>query len=195
MGPNVWPPLPDPEFKEPVNEYFTAIYDLTITILQIIAYTLPYGPNIFSNFIANDPAVPLRLLHYPPQTISSEKQLGASAHTDFGAITLLLQDENAGLEVRDEETGEWCLLPPREDAFVVNIGDMLSMWTEGMYKSSVHRVLNKGGRDRYSVAFFFDGNLDCKLEPLGGGKGEWKEAMTCEQYMFKRMTETYGGGK
>lgn len=160
MGPNKWPStaqLSPSESRAPVEAYYTAIYDLTLKVLEMIAGMLPYGPNVFEDFIANDPAAPLCLLHCPPHEIVDKRQLGAGAHADFRAITLFLQEETPGLQVLDTLTNEWVVIPPQEGSHVVNIGDMLSMWTGGLYKSSVHRVQNGNTRDRYSIAFFFDG--------------------------------------
>ena len=79
-------------------------------------------------------------------------------------------------------------MEPDPAAYVVNIGDMLSLWTRGEYKSSVHRVINKGAGDRYSVPFFFDGNLDTRLAPLDGGEGR---TLTVEEHMLERFGTTY----
>ena len=136
----------------------------------------------------------MRLLHYPPTPVgdgTGKRQLGASAHTDFNAVTLLLQDEHEGLEVFDHVRGEWVLVPPNKDAYVVNMGDLISKMTGGMYKSSLHRVLNKGEADRYSVVFFHVGNLDHKLSNLWGHEEEEK-SMTIEEYMLDRMNFSYG---
>lgn len=125
-------------------------------------------------------------------------QFGASPHTDFGAITILLQDATPGLQVEHpRRPGTWLPVPPREGAFVVNVGDMLSMWTGGVYRSSVHRVVSEvGGRERFSVVFFLDGRLDCPLGRLGaeeeGGKGK---AVTVEEHMLSRMRASYGRGE
>lgn len=84
-------------------------------------------------------------------------------------------------------------IAPNPDAYVVNVGDMLSKWTKHEYKSSVHRVINRNPGDRYSVVFFFDGNLDCRLSPLDGSaekEGE-EEALTVEGHMLTRMTQSY----
>jgi isopenicillin N synthase-like dioxygenase len=198
MGPNVWPSadkLDPSKFTEPTMKYFRAVYALSLKVFEILAKTLPYGPNVFEQFTSNVPATPLRLLHYPPAQKTTQRQLGASAHTDFSAITLLLQDGNPGLEVLNQETQEWVPIEPNTDAYVVNVGDMLSMWTKNEYKSSVHRVINKNpGGDRYSVVFFFDGNVDCPLAPLDGTAPEGK-VLTAEEHMFERMRTTYGTGK
>ncbi|KAL1841249.1 hypothetical protein VTK73DRAFT_3520 [Phialemonium thermophilum] len=168
-------------------------------MLQLVERTLPYGRGIFDDFTRGHTVSVLRLLHYPPPPSShhaadGRKQLGAGAHTDFGAITLLLQDEHPGLEVLDPRTGEFAAVDPCPDTFVFNVGDMLSVWTGGEYKSSVHRVINKAAADRYSAAFFYDGALDCPLLPLDGAGAAAREGevLTVEKHMLKRISESYG---
>lgn len=201
-GPNAWPPnevLAPEDFQEPCERYHEAMMRLSEVVLDLVAATLPYGPRVFDGFRGPEPACPLRLLHYPPTTTTAsadgagKRQLGASAHTDFSCVTLLLQDEHEGLEVLDEETKDWVLVPPNPDAYVVNLGDMMSTMTRGRYKSGMHRVLNRNRTDRYSVVFFHDGNLDCKLRALGSTTEETDEgAMTAEEYMYDRMKFSYG---
>jgi isopenicillin N synthase-like dioxygenase len=175
-------------------QYYDALHALSLKVLEVLARGLPYGPNVFNEFISNDAVAVMRLLHYPPQTSTDEKQLGAGAHTDFGAITLLLQDDHSGLQVLNDATGDWINVVPNRDAYVVNIGDMLDMWTCGEYKSNMHRVLNQSSNDRYSVPFFFDGNLESKLAPLDGRKIEG-EPLTVEEHMLERFASTYGQAK
>ncbi|KAJ5984551.1 Oxoglutarate/iron-dependent dioxygenase [Penicillium waksmanii] len=199
MGPNIWPPselLAEEDFRYTIEEYYEAMLKLCWLVLDLIAATLPYGPHVFDEFKENDPACPLRLLHYPPtpeMDLAKGRQLGSSAHTDFGAITLLLQDEHAGLEVQDHETGEWIGVPPNKDAYVVNLGDMISRITRGNYRSSTHRVINKNPTDRYSVVFFFDGNVDYKLRPLDcvGKDSDEEDVLTVEEHMMERTATTY----
>jgi len=197
MGQNVWPPssiLSSSTFKTPAEVYYREVFNLSLTVLEIIARTLPYGPDVFSNFIANNPVAPLRMLHYPPKRETEVPQFGSSAHTDFGAITLLLQDHNPGLQVQDNVSGKWVPVAPNPDAYVINIGDMLSKWTSNEYKSSWHRVMNENKTDRYSVVFFFDGNLDCPLTQLDGSDAGG-EVLTVEKHMIHRMTTSYGTRK
>ncbi|KAG7284746.1 hypothetical protein NEMBOFW57_009357 [Staphylotrichum longicolle] len=179
-------------------------------MLELIERTLPYGRGIFDAFTCGHTVSVLRLLHYPPVLRASNEasiegedrphqQLGAGAHTDFGAITLLLQDEHPGLEVLDPATNEFVPVDPSPNTFVFNVGDMLSLWTAGEYKSSVHRVINKARTDRYSAAFFYDGALDCPLTPLGRKRVDVDgdnatDVITVEKHMLKRIAESYGAG-
>lgn len=174
-----------------MTEYLSKVFELSLVIMDILARGLPYGQDVFKEFTSNDPVASIRLLHYPPQ--SSNKEIGAGAHTDFGAITLLLQDEHSGLEVFNPEGGEWVPITPNPEAYVVNVGDMLSLWTKGGYKSALHRVVNEGGVDRYSIPFFFDGNMGTRLVPFGEEEGG--EGITVEEHMLERFTSTYGRGK
>lgn len=115
VGPNVFPDpalLPDTSFRTPVETYYAAMRSLASTILKVLAAGLPYGPQLFDDF-CTEPLAVLRLLHYPP---ADAVTLGAGAHTDFGAITLLLQDEHKGLQVLHPETEEWMPIDPNPDA-------------------------------------------------------------------------------
>jgi isopenicillin N synthase-like dioxygenase len=199
MGPNLWPAsLSEKDMREPVEVYYSAIYELSLRVLDMIACALPYDvTELFSRFTSPElVAAPLRLLHYPPARHTTQRQLGASAHTDFGAITLLLQDGNPGLQVQNHNTGAWMSVPSTRYAYVVNVGDMLQMWTGGLLKSSVHRVINGQERDRYSVVFFFDGNLDCPLLPLNDPEQNAPmDVPTVESHMLKRMAKSYSKEK
>ncbi|KAF2801457.1 2og-Fe oxygenase family protein [Mytilinidion resinicola] len=192
--PNVWPtslPSFETTFRQPINEYYAHMFPLSTTILDIMAAGMPYGPAVFDEF-KTDPVAVMRLLHYPPQPASSDAlQFGVGAHTDFGSITLLLQDMAGGLEVLNHDTDEWVSVTPNPDAYVVNLGDMMQRWTRGEYRSNLHRVRNMGGGDRYSVPFFFDGNMKTKLAPFDGGELDG-EILTVEEHMHERFRTTAG---
>lgn len=157
--------------------------------MQILARGLPsFNPQILESF-CHEPVATVRLLHYPPHPASDDPRLvGAGAHTDFGAITLLLQEKGSGLQVKAPESGEWIDVPPQKGAYVVNVSDMLERWTSRKYKSNVHRVINTSGKDRYSVPFFFDGNLDFVVKPLDRPS---EEGITVEQHMKSRYKAAY----
>ncbi|KIY02017.1 uncharacterized protein Z520_02155 [Fonsecaea multimorphosa CBS 102226] len=187
---NIWPhQLLDSEFKQPLLEYHRALSELSFLLMRILARGLKnFDTTVFEDF-CRDPIAAIRLLHYPPHPKSDDSALvGAGAHTDFGAITLLLQDGHSGLQVLNQFTGEWINVPPQEHAYVVNVGDMLEAWTSGAYKSNVHRVINTSGTDRYSIPFFLDGNADCIIKPLDGSEGK---AFTVEEHMLSRYAASY----
>lgn len=193
--PNKWPSasLVDPSiFQEPLLDYRSQLIALSHRLMEILAIGLPFNsdPNLFADF-SIDPLAVVRLLHYPPQPdLNDPRQVGAGAHTDFGAITLLMQDSQGGLQVLHGATGTWIDVKPNPDAYVVNIGDMLQKWTDGEYRSNVHRVINKSGGHRYSVPFFFDGNLDYVLRPLNGSDNG-QEGVTVEEFMKERYRRTF----
>jgi isopenicillin N synthase-like dioxygenase len=107
----------------------------------------------------------LRLLHYPAPPVGSEPRTGAGVHTDYGNLTLLATDDVGGLEVCARD-GEWIEAPVVPGAFIVNIGDCLMRWTNDIYVSTPHRVVNRSARERYSIAFFYDPNPDAIVETI-----------------------------
>jgi isopenicillin N synthase-like dioxygenase len=108
----------------------------------------------------------LRLLHYPAQSPDdSGINLGARAHTDTNAFTILAQDPNGGLEIRNRD-GNWVQVPPVADTFVLNVGEVLKVWTDGIFSSTVHRVVNRSGKRRYSIPFFMYPSYDAVIRTL-----------------------------
>ncbi len=91
--------------------------------------------------------------------------LGARAHTDTNAFTILAQDSNGGLEVRNR-AGDWVGIPPIDGTFVVNVGEVLKVWTDGVFSSTLHRVINRSGNRRYSIPFFMYPSYDAVIQPL-----------------------------
>jgi isopenicillin N synthase-like dioxygenase len=124
-------------------------------ILEIVAVHLALPEDFFLTRHRGE-NVTLRFLHYPTGRAPRTAQLGAGAHTDYGTITVLLQDDVGGLELRDVD-GSWRAAPPIADTAVINTGDLMERWTNGMFRSTVHRVRPvAGSRDRYSIALFVD---------------------------------------
>ena len=194
IGPNIWPSpelVPDHLFKEPTTLYREKTLQLGFAVMDLIAKSLPYGDEVFGQCATEDPVATIRMLHYPPQKTTDVKQLGAGAHTDFGMITLLLQDSQSGLQVYNPAADQWVDVPPVKEAYVVNVGDMLSMLTSGHYKSALHRVINHSGTHRYSCPLFLDGDVNFKLAALDGSTKP-EDVITCEQHMISRFNETYG---
>ena len=115
----------------------------------------------------------LRFLHYPVSPKAAAASTGAGEHTDYGNLTLLATDDVGGLEVRTR-AGQWIAAPVIPGAFIVNIGDCLMRWTNDVYVSTPHRVINRSARERYSIAFFYDPNPDAMVETIPScvAKGE-----------------------
>lgn len=156
-GANQWPKK-QPAFKQAVNEYTGHMVRLGSHLIRCIALSLELPETYFDAGLA-DPLYTGRLLHYPPQPADAPfNQLGAGTHTDWGMLTILLQDDVGGLEIENAR-GEWIKAPYVPDAFIINLGEMVPVLTNGLYHSTPHRVLNNhSGRDRYSAPTFFDPN-------------------------------------
>jgi isopenicillin N synthase-like dioxygenase len=113
----------------------------------------------------------LRLLHYPPQKPDdSPERIGTRAHTDTGGITILSQDEVGGLEVM-LKTGEWVSVPPKEHSYVINLGEVMSKWSDGVFAATPHRVINRYGVERYSVPYFVNPEYYASFEPKVNNTG------------------------
>ena len=194
-GPNQWPEtLPD--FRAVMQNYYQAAYGLGATIVRGLALSLGVPVSHFDGYL-KEAAATLRLLHYPPQPANPEPgEKGCGEHTDFGGVTLLLQDEAGGLQVWDKNLGSWIDAPPVPGAFVVNIGDLFARWTNDRYVSTLHRVINVSGRERYSVPFFFTGNplhkVECIPTCLDEGELPRYPAVTVEQHQIECYRRTYG---
>lgn len=157
---NAWPDLPG--FRATMLGYFEACTALALRLHQAFARDLGLAPDFFVDKFAK-PMTTLRLLRYPATDAPGET--GAGEHTDYGNLTLLATDDVGGLEVRTR-SGEWIAAPPMPGAFIVNIGDCLMRWTNDVYVSTPHRVVNRSGRERYSLAFFFDPDPDALVAGL-----------------------------
>lgn len=152
QGANQWPE-DLPGFREAMEAHFAAMSALARRISRFAAAALGLPEDTFAEAL-RDPMFVLRLLRYPPRGDESlPGQRGAGAHTDYGFLTLLAQDDAGGLEVQTRR-GDWVPVPCRPDAFVVNVGDLLQRWTNDRWRSTPHRVTNPEHRERVSLVFF-----------------------------------------
>ena len=130
----------------------------------------------------------MRLLHYPPGT-GAENEIGAGAHTDYGALTLLMTDGEPGLQVKPRD-GDWTDVPHVPGSYVVNIGDCMMRWTNDIYVSTPHRVLPPK-RQRRSVAYFCEANPDTIVSALPGTGEPKYPAIRAADYLASRLEATY----
>jgi len=189
-GPNQWPDLPG--FREVMLAYYATMRRLGERLHTAFALDLGLVADHFAASI-DHPLATLRLLRYPASSGSAERP-GAGAHTDYGNLTILSQDMTGGLEVRTR-AGEWLSATPITGTFVCNIGDCLMRWSNDVYASTPHRVANISGRQRHSVAFFFDPNPDALIECLptccGPGHPARYQPIRAADYLRERLDATY----
>ena len=195
-GANQWP-AQRPNFRPVMRAYLRAMLKLSAQMMSGLALSLDLPEDYFAGYCSDAMAM-VRPLHYPPHpTHALPGQKGAGAHTDFGGVTLLRQDDNGGLQVWDHDSDEWIHADPVPGTFVVNLGDMIARWTNGRYRSTVHRVINTSGRERYSVPFFFHGNYAHKVECiptcLAPGETPKYPPTTVEAHLREMFRRTYQG--
>jgi isopenicillin N synthase-like dioxygenase len=162
-GMNLYPALL--EFRETLLAYVAEVTRVGQLLLSGIAAGLGLRREYFLERYTRDPTVLFRIFNYPPATVGAdENELGVGAHTDYGLLTLLRQDEVGGLEIWHDD--QWLAAPPVQDSFVCNVGDMLERLTAGRYLSALHRVRNFSTHDRISMPLFLDPSFDAVLAPI-----------------------------
>jgi len=135
-------------------------------------------------------------VYYPPQPPDAgEDQFGVAPHTDFGCITLLWQDESGGLEVLERRSRSWIPAPPIPGTLVVNVADLLARWTNDRYASTPHRVINRSGHERLSIATFYDPDYKAVVDPraLGTPEAECRYApILAGDHIVGRIERSFG---
>lgn len=155
-GPNLWPAAV-PGLRPAVAAWMAAMTGLGHRLCRLLG--------VPGDLVA-DPTVLFRIFRYPPTP--DPPAWGVAEHTDYGLLTILLQDDVGGLEVRLPSTGEWVPAPPVPGSFVCNVGDVLERLSGGRWRSTPHRVRNTAAADRFSFPFFFDPSWDAPLPDAGG---------------------------
>ena len=191
-GANQWPELRG--FRDAVVAYERAMVQLAEQLVDLIALVLEDSDRVMPRSFER-PTTWLRLLHYPSQPSTAPDDLyGSAPHTDFGFITLLAQDDVGGLQVQSPD-GAWIDAPPRDGTFVMNVGQMLHQWSNGVLRATPHRVINRSGRERYSVPFFFDPNVATVIAPLSSctdtGNPSRFEPVVFGEYLSAELSAGY----
>ena len=162
---NVWPEEVMPELQPAIMTYYDQVCSVGHKVLSAIAIGLGAEPDFFKKRYTS-PLGRGQLVYYPVSTAAdeAEERFGSAPHTDFGVLTLLLQDMNGGLQVLTKDN-QWVAAPPIPGTFVCNIGDLLHRWTNDKLSSNLHRVINRSGNERHSIPIFFDPDPDAIIDP------------------------------
>ncbi|HYP83458.1 isopenicillin N synthase family dioxygenase [Variovorax sp.] len=156
--PNLWPNSP-PGFDRTINDWFDAVHGLCGRLMRMSALALDLPEDWFAPMY-DEPSLTLRFVNYPDQDVEpAPGQLRYGAHHDYGGLTILRQDDApGGLEICDRD-GAWQPMPAIADSFVINVGDLMHRWTNGRWRSTLHRVVNPpraltGSTQRLSMVAF-----------------------------------------
>ena len=158
---------PSPAFSDLMHALFANVLDAGFKLQRVLAAALDLDDSFFVRVHSGE-NVTLRLLYYPAGGVDAvaSGQMGAGAHTDYGLLTLLFQDNTGGLQVRDADD-KWVDVTPVAGSVVINSGDLLERWSNGRYRSTLHRVQPKiGASERLSIAMFIDPDSDTRVEAL-----------------------------
>eukprot|EP00877_Chromochloris_zofingiensis_P004722 jgi/Chrzof1/14250/Cz08g31020.t1 len=199
-GPNQWPDEQLlPSYRAVTTAYFRAMQQLGTRLLRLLALSLGLPAEHF-HAMFDPPMMFLRPLHYSAQVSNPDAGVfGAGAHTDYGMLTILATDHVPGLQLRDRGSHEWMDVPPAPGLFIINLGDMLERWTNGTFHSTLHRVINTTGQERYSIPFFFEPNFDAVVECLPQCCSDKCPAqyppITAGQYLLDKYAVTHANYK
>ena len=191
-GVNKWPKFL-PSLQQNAMSYFHQINELAKNLLTCFAM----GLNLKENFFIRNCNAPLSrasLVYYPDQPKEmGETQFGVSEHTDFGLLTILCQDSVGGLQIKGLD-GQWFHAPPIEGTLIINVADLLSRWTGGIYKSTPHRVVNSSGQERLSIVLAFDPDPETLVnsgEIPDIEKNINEDPITCGDYLIWRFNRAF----
>ena len=194
---NVWPPIEG--WRVRAQAYLDAVLAVGQRLHRAFATDLGLPEDFFVDKV-DQPLATLRFLRYPValdhtvDEMPADGQPGAGTHTDYGNVTLLATDGVAGLQVRRRD-GVWLDAPALPGSFICNIGDCLMRWTNDVYVSTPHRVVQPA-RERYSIAFFLDPNPEAMVSAIptcvAPGAQPKYPPITTAAYLQERFAATYG---
>ncbi len=191
-GANIWPAVL-PEMEAAAMAYFTQVDTVARHLMRGFALGLELPESFFLRQCSR-PLSRATFVYYPSQTEDmGENVFGVGPHTDFGLLTVLCQDDVGGLQV-ENLSGEWIEAPPIEGTLVVNVGDLLARWTDGVLRSTPHRVINKSGRERLSLVMAFDPDPETIIdagEVFSQSNANRQAAISCGDYLNWRFDKAF----
>lgn len=168
-GFNQWPNEPE-NFEEIMRQWFSEMEKLSELLMRAIAKSFNWDLDTFKPYFHLN-HTSLARINYYPKCPHPDTNKGVHEHTDAGALTVLLQDDNvSSLYVKKENM--WMCVPPIKGTFVINIGDMMQIWTNDRFKSPLHRVESNKNFERYSVPFFYNPSYSTDVVALNLDKSE-----------------------
>jgi len=196
-GPNQLPDLPG--FRKAWSAYFAEATEASLRAHRALAVGLGLASTWFEDLGSRygDPFMyHLRMLHYPPtdRVTPAPGQPGCGTHTDYGSVTVLTDDGIGGLQVQTRE-GDWIDIGIPEGHAVVNLGDLMAIWTNDRYVSNPHRVVSPPNTDRYSIPFFVEPGFHTRIECIPTCFSESDpprhEPMVTGPYLLSRFDGTH----
>jgi len=187
---NRWPAF-QPGLQPLFEQHFEACHAVAWRLMRAFATALGVAEDTFVRSIAN-PISRGSAVYYPPQPPDlGADQFGVAPHTDYGCLTLVYQANVGGLEVHGRGR-EWVLAHRIEDTLVVNVGDLLARWTNDRFRSTPHRVVNRSGEERLSLAVFVDPDDATRIEPVcRPGEAPRYPPVTCGEYIRGRFDKSF----
>lgn len=190
-GPNAWPEEPV-EFRPALEHYYAEMLNLSRTIFQLFATALKLDENHFVPW-THKPASIMNVNHYRGGSNGTSPS-GIREHSDYECFTILWQDDNGGLEVKNQ-AGAWVPAPPIDGTFVINIGDIIARWTNDRFACTPHRVIYRGDSNRLSIAFFANCDYSTPIECLPGCHGPDNPpkypATTVGEHLLDQVRQAY----
>jgi len=163
-GPNQWPTAV-PEMREVVTAWMEQMEVVGRAVLRALAIGLGQPADLFDPVVSPDPEVLVKIIRYPAAIAGDESRQGVGAHHDSGLITFIMQDEVGGLQVLSGDT--FIDAPQIPGAYILNLGEMLQLATDGYLRATKHRVVSPAtGLARISIAYFFNPSMEATLQPV-----------------------------
>jgi len=190
---NQWP-KDFPRLYADLVPYYDAVCQVARCVMAAVAVSLDQPSNFFDEAYAK-PLARGQMVYYPASTAQDEKEarFGVAPHTDFGVLTVLMQDSSGGLQIR-AKSGDWIEAPPIPGTLVCNIGDLLARWSNKRFASTVHRVINRTSHARYSIPVFFDPHTDTVIDPVDLGisaDNSLFDPVRTGEYIMERNTKSF----
>ena len=187
-GQNQWPAFM-PSLQLIATDYFRRAHEVAHHLMRGFALGLDLPDDIFLRS-SEKPLSRTSFVYYPPDP---KRRYGVGPHTDFGVLTVLCQDSVGGLEIKNLD-GNWIVAPPIPDTLVVNVGDLLARWTNGAYRSTPHRVINRSEKERLSIVLAYDPEPKTMIDPrdiFGPTCDAQNDPITCGDYLTWRFEKAF----